>query len=212
MGWLATLQALGLLEDSPLRNPNRIPFPGPPTVAQNHLGAIDEEETQSIRELVEVIDSHVEAIDLEATTNLHVDDQPGEVFSFSPALRSNSHPRLSKCSLPTPQIDCRTRLHLFTSLLLEWFLSFFPLASLLMSPSCGDRTIIFPGFNFFFLLYFDHRVMVTRHWFSLHVLTVWLWFTYWTIALIKFMNVLILCCSIILFYFHEYIYMPPMVG
>ena len=28
-GWLATLQAMGVLEDSPLRNPNQIPFPNP---------------------------------------------------------------------------------------------------------------------------------------------------------------------------------------
>lgn len=29
-GWLAVLQALGVPEDSPLRDPNQIPFPGPP--------------------------------------------------------------------------------------------------------------------------------------------------------------------------------------
>ena len=77
-GWLAALQALRVPEDSHFRNPNQIPFLGPPTAAQNHPGAIDEEETQSMRELVETIDSHVEAINLEATSNLRADDQLGE--------------------------------------------------------------------------------------------------------------------------------------
>ena len=75
-GWLATLQALGVPEDSLLRNPNQILFPGPSTATQNPLSAIDEEETTIIRELVEEIDSHMEPIDLEATSNLHVGDQP----------------------------------------------------------------------------------------------------------------------------------------
>ena len=54
-GWLATLQAMGVPEDSPLRYPNQIPFPNPLTVAQNPFRVIDEEETTSIRELVEAI-------------------------------------------------------------------------------------------------------------------------------------------------------------
>ena len=32
-GWLAALQTLGVPEDPPLRNPNQIPFSGPPTTA-----------------------------------------------------------------------------------------------------------------------------------------------------------------------------------
>ena len=64
-------------EDSPLRNPNQIPFPDLPTVVQNTPGVIDEEETTSMRELVEAIDSHVELIDWEATSNPHAGDQPG---------------------------------------------------------------------------------------------------------------------------------------
>ena len=68
-GWLAALQVMEVLEDSPLRDPNQIPFPSP--------SVIDEEETTSIRELVEAIDSHVKLIDLEATSNPNVEDQPG---------------------------------------------------------------------------------------------------------------------------------------
>ena len=53
--------------------------------AQNCPDAIDEEETQSIRELVEAIDSHVEAIDLEATSNLQTDNQPREGVQLQPS-------------------------------------------------------------------------------------------------------------------------------
>ena len=77
-GWLAALQAMGVPEDSPLRDPNQIPFLGPFTTVQNQLGVINEEETTSMRELVEAIDSHEEPIDLEATSNLNVVDQPDE--------------------------------------------------------------------------------------------------------------------------------------
>ena len=83
-GWLAVLQALGVPKDSPLRNSNQIPFPGLPTIAQNHPGAIDEEETQSMRELVKAINSHVEAIDLKATNNLRADDQPRDSVQLQP--------------------------------------------------------------------------------------------------------------------------------
>ena len=38
---------------------------------------IDEEETASIRELVEQIDAHVELDDMEATSVPHAGDQPG---------------------------------------------------------------------------------------------------------------------------------------
>jgi len=70
-GWLAVLQAIGVLEDSLLRNPNQIPFPSPFYCYPKSLGAIDEEKTTSMR------DSHVELIDLEATSNPHFGDQLG---------------------------------------------------------------------------------------------------------------------------------------
>ena len=77
-GWLAALQAIGVPEDSPLRNPNQIPFLGPPIAVQNPSGALDEEKTTSMRELVEAIDSYVEPTNLEATNNPYVSDQPDE--------------------------------------------------------------------------------------------------------------------------------------
>ena len=71
---MAVLQALEVSEDSPLRNPNQIPFLGPYTATQNLPGAIVEEETPSMRELAEAIDSHVELVDLEVTSNLRAGD------------------------------------------------------------------------------------------------------------------------------------------
>ena len=73
---MAALQAIGVLEDSPLTNPNQIPFSALSTATQNPFSAIDEEETTSMRELVEAIDSHAKPTNLEATNNPYVDDQP----------------------------------------------------------------------------------------------------------------------------------------
>ena len=54
-GWFAALQALGVPEDSHLRDPGQIPFPSPVTAMQDPLAAVEEEETASMRELVETI-------------------------------------------------------------------------------------------------------------------------------------------------------------
>ena len=75
---MAALQAMGVPKDSPLRDPNQIPFLGPFTAVQNQPGVIDEEETTSMTELVEAIDSHAKLIYLEATSHPNVEDQPGE--------------------------------------------------------------------------------------------------------------------------------------
>ena len=75
-GWLAALQALRVPEDSPFRDPSQIPFLSSTPAAQNPPTAIDEEETASMRELVEQIDSHMELDDMEATSILCADDQP----------------------------------------------------------------------------------------------------------------------------------------
>jgi len=77
-GWIAALQALGVPEDSLLRDPGRIPFPDPTPDAQNLAGPNDEEETDSLRELVGQIDAHVEMIRTEATSNPPTDSPSGE--------------------------------------------------------------------------------------------------------------------------------------
>ena len=51
-GWLAALQAVRVPEDSPLRNPDQIPFSDPTPPIQNPSNADEEEETPSMRELV----------------------------------------------------------------------------------------------------------------------------------------------------------------
>ena len=85
-GWLAALQALGVLEDSPLRDPSQIPFLSLTPAVQNPLEPIDEVETQSTRELVEQIDSHVELDKMEAISNPHIGDQPGQDILLQPTL------------------------------------------------------------------------------------------------------------------------------
>ena len=76
-GWLATLQAIGVPEDSLLKDPNQIPLPSLPTAAQKTPVIADEKEMTSLRELVEQIDAYAEPIDSEATSNPTVENHHG---------------------------------------------------------------------------------------------------------------------------------------
>ena len=78
VGWFAALQALGVPEDSPLRDPGQIPFPIPVTAVQDPPVAAEEEETASMRELVEQIKAHAEPDDMEATSIPTIQDLLGE--------------------------------------------------------------------------------------------------------------------------------------
>ena len=91
-GWMAALQALGVPEDSPLKDPSWIPFPDPSPVAQNPTGPTNKEETDSLRELVKQINAYVELIRTKATSN--------------PSLRRRPFRR--KCSPPTFCIQTST--------------------------------------------------------------------------------------------------------
>lgn len=82
-GWFAALQAMGVPKDSPLRDPSQIPFPNPVPAGQDAPAALDEEETASIRELVEQIDSHAELEELEATSIPTVQELLDEAQPFS---------------------------------------------------------------------------------------------------------------------------------
>ena len=77
-GWFAALQAMGAPEDSHLRDPGQIPFPSPVPAVQEAPTAIDEEETASMRELVEQIDAHAEPEEMEATSIPTVQELLGE--------------------------------------------------------------------------------------------------------------------------------------
>ena len=77
-GWFAALQAMGVLEDSHLRDLGQIPFPSPAPAVQEAPAAIDEEETASMRELVEQIDAHAEPEEMEATSISTVQELLGE--------------------------------------------------------------------------------------------------------------------------------------
>ena len=70
-GWLAALQVMAVAEDSPLRDPSQIPYPAPPPPSQSQADVVDEEETTSMRELVQAIDTHA---DPKVSSTLHVID------------------------------------------------------------------------------------------------------------------------------------------
>ena len=85
-GWLAALHASGVPKDSHLRDPNQIPFLDPLPATQNLTRLVDEEEMDSLSELVEQIDAHIEVIGMEATSNPPANDQPGENTQYQPSV------------------------------------------------------------------------------------------------------------------------------
>ena len=88
-GWLAALQMIGVVEDSPLRNPEQIPYPTSNPPVQSQAGAVNEEETLSMRELVHAINTHMEMVDLKVTRNLHVaGDGQGQTISIEQPTES----------------------------------------------------------------------------------------------------------------------------
>ena len=80
---MAALRAMGVPDDSPLRNPKQIPYPKPPPPpVQNPTDAEEEGDIPNMRELVKAIDSHVELVDLEITIN--PDSLPRSTLSSNP--------------------------------------------------------------------------------------------------------------------------------
>ena len=61
--------AMDVPKESPFRNLDQIPYPKPPPPPIQNLARAEDEDSQSIRALVEEIDSHAELIDLEITSN-----------------------------------------------------------------------------------------------------------------------------------------------
>ena len=62
---------MGVAKDSPLKNPEQIPYLTPPPPVQSQASPADEEDTPNMRELVRAIDTHVKIVDLEVTSNLN---------------------------------------------------------------------------------------------------------------------------------------------
>lgn len=109
-GWIAALQAMEVSTDSPLRNPEQIPFLEPPTPVQDPSGA-DEEDIPSMKELVRVINSHVKSTDLEVTSNfdaaLHVAPlpHPNCAGDTQTVPYSVAQPARDATNQPTEEID-----------------------------------------------------------------------------------------------------------
>ena len=97
---MAALQALGVPEDSPLRDLGQIPIPVSVPTAQNPAGPNEKEETDSLRELVEQIDAHVEMIRAEVTSNPPTEGLQGEdVHSQPPVPEHHSAEMTSETQL-----------------------------------------------------------------------------------------------------------------
>lgn len=95
---MVALQALGVAEDSPLWKSERIPYPAPPPPVQSQVDADDDEDTPSMRGLVHAIDSHVEMVNLETSSNIHV--EAGDAQNQTPPVV----PSVKEMPIqPTPQ-------------------------------------------------------------------------------------------------------------
>ena len=62
---------MGVAEDSPLRDPSQIPYPAPPPPSQSQADVVDEEETTSMREMVQATDAHANP---EVSSTFHAAD------------------------------------------------------------------------------------------------------------------------------------------
>ena len=91
-GWMAAVNAMGLLEDYAFRDLEQIPYPEglicPSVQTTNRL---EEEDSLSMRELVEEIDSHAKVIELDGSTNpTAVEDQVPPSTLSNPDLQTTS--------------------------------------------------------------------------------------------------------------------------
>ena len=133
--WFATSQVLGVPEDSPLRDPGQIPFPSTTVAVQNPSAPIKEEETASMRELVEQIDAHAEPEDTKATSIPSTQDQLSIDPLFFVADQQQTRPDLQHNPLAEPHLYSFSFFLIFAEYLL---FSTIYLVNLPMSPGCGD--------------------------------------------------------------------------
>ena len=73
-------------EDSPLRDPGQIPIPVSAPATQNPTGPNKEEEMDSLRDLVEEINAHMEMIGTEVTSNPPTEGPHGEDVHSQPLV------------------------------------------------------------------------------------------------------------------------------
>ena len=98
--WFTALRVLGVLEDSPMRDLDQIPFPSPAAAMQDPSMPIEEEETVSMRELVEQIDAHVKSDETEATS---ISSRDGNGAGRGRRMGSSPLPHMDfSCPIPAP--------------------------------------------------------------------------------------------------------------
>ena len=134
-GWLTALQAVGVPEDSPLKDPNQIPLPSLPTAAQKTPVVADEEETTSLKELVQQINAHAEPIDLEATGNPNVEDQHSEIVQPPPDAQ---HAPVDAAQIQFVDPSFNSWIQFLLSIFISRLFDTFSFKSLPMSLGCGD--------------------------------------------------------------------------
>ena len=87
-------------EDSPLKNLDQIPRPVIAHPIQSQADTANKEDTLSIRELVWAIDTHVETVDLEVTSNFNAPKNKESQQPFAEDIQ-DQHADDATHSLPT---------------------------------------------------------------------------------------------------------------
>ena len=91
-GWMAAVNAIGLLEDYAFRDLEQVPYlEGLICPSVQTTNRPEEEDSLSMRELVEEIDSHAKVIELDGSTNpTAVEDQVPPSTLSNPDLQTTS--------------------------------------------------------------------------------------------------------------------------
>ena len=92
--------SLGLPKDSPFRDPDQIPLPEPSHIPPiQDLAQNEEEDSLSMRKLVEEIDFHTKVIDLEIPSNLGIaegQEPPPPLLHPNPPTTAEATPNPSE--------------------------------------------------------------------------------------------------------------------
>ena len=200
-GWFAALQAAGVPEDSPLRDPSQIPFSIPPPAVQNPSAPIDDEETASMRELVEQINAHVELDDMEATSIPRANDQPSK--GILPPTANQQQTETAAQTDPVDRTTSQPDRTLAAYIYFSYFYIFYPIRLIYLR----HRVVVTEQlFSLLGITYIWSSSLVTKHWFLLYYCYQ---FTCRTFALIIFMNAQLLhyfLHHVFLFFVHVYLF------
>lgn len=134
---MAALQALGVPQDSPLRNLEQIPRPVLAPPIQSQVDVVDDEDTLILKELVQAIDAHMKIVDLDVISNFNPLGNEGT--QQTPTEDVPDQP-VDYASFPFFQ-PCRLRFQFLIIFFPQCLFSFPFIIRFAQSPRCGGRIL-----------------------------------------------------------------------